>query len=224
MVSIIIPTLNEEKCLPLLFKNLSSLKGSYEIIVVDAGSTDDTLSKVSSRARVLKNVKGGRGAQLNRGAKIARGDILLFLHADTRLPENAIELVEKAVEDGCSGGRFRVKLDEIGFIYQIIERGINNRDRITGGSTGDQAIFVRKDIFERLGGFKEIPLCEDLDFARRLKRTGKYVQLPAYVVTSARRWAKEGPYSVIIIMWLIRLLFLLGYPPQKLKKIYGDVR
>jgi rSAM/selenodomain-associated transferase 2 len=207
-----------------LEKNLSALAGEFEVILVDGGSTDGTLEKAPSLARIIKGVRGGRGVQLNRGAEIARGDILLFLHADTALPPDALLEVEKAIKDGYLGGRFRVRLDEEGLIYRLIERGINFRDRITGGSTGDQCIFVRKDIFEKLGGFKAIPICEDLDFARRLKRRGKYIQLPLYVETSARRWRKQGPFKVILLMWLIRLLFLLRFPPAKLKKIYGEVR
>jgi rSAM/selenodomain-associated transferase 2 len=207
-----------------LEKNLSALAGEFEVILVDGGSTDGTLEKAPSLARIIKGVKGGRGVQLNRGAEVAKGDILLFLHADTALPPDALLEVEKAIKDGYLGGRFRVRLDEEGLIYRLIERGINFRDRITGGSTGDQCIFVRKDIFEKLGGFKAIPICEDLDFARRLKRRGKYIQLPLYVETSARRWRKQGPFKVILLMWLIRLLFLLRFPPAKLKKIYGEVR
>jgi rSAM/selenodomain-associated transferase 2 len=207
-----------------LEKNLSALAGEFEVILVDGGSTDGTLEKAPSLARIIKGVRGGRGVQLNRGAEIARGDILLFLHADTALPPDALLEVEKAIKDGYLGGRFRVRLDEEGLIYRLIERGINFRDRITGGSTGDQCIFVRKDIFEKLGGFKAIPICEDLDFARRLKRKGRYIQLPLYVETSARRWRKQGPFKVILLMWLIRLLFLLRFPPTKLKKIYGEVR
>ncbi len=208
-----------------LEENLSTLVGEFEVILVDGGSTDGTLEKTPSLARVIKGVEGGRGVQLNRGAEIARGDILLFLHADTTLPSDALLEVERAIkEEGCLGGRFRVKLDEKGLIYRLIEWGINFRDRITGGSTGDQCIFLRKDIFEELGGFKAIPICEDLDFARRLKRKGRYIQLPLYVETSARRWRKQGPFKVILSMWLIRLLFLLRFPPTKLKKIYSEVR
>jgi rSAM/selenodomain-associated transferase 2 len=224
MISIIIPTLNEENCMEKLAKNLAVLKGKFEVILVDGGSTDTTLGKVSFPARVIKDVKGGRGAQLNEGAKNARGSILFFLHADTTLPSGALLEAEKAIKSGYLGGRFRVRLDEKGLVYRLIETGINLRDRFTGGSTGDQCIFVRRDIFEELGGFEPIPICEDLDFARRLKRKGQYVQLPLYVKTSARRWKKEGPFKVILLMWLIRLLFLLRFPPAKLKKLYGEVR
>lgn len=223
-ISIIIPTLNEEKCMPQLKKCISSIEGDFEVIIVDGGSTDRTIEKAPSQAKVIESVKGGRGAQLNEGARLAQGEILLFLHADTVLPKNALQMVGEAIKSGCVGGRFRVKLDEEGLIYRVIERGINLRDRITGGSTGDQAIFVRKDVFFKLGGFKEYPICEDLDFARRLKRQGRYVQLPLTVVTSARRWKKEGPFKVILLMWLIRLLFLLRFPPAKLKRLYGEVR
>lgn len=223
MISIIIPTLNEENQISGLVENIFMLKGDFEIIFVDGGSDDRTVELFPSTAGCLFE-RRNRAVQMNRGAEVSKGEVLLFLHADTRLPENALKTIEKEISRGAVGGRFKVRLDEPGLIYRIIENGINSRDRITGGSTGDQAIFVRRDIFESLGGYREIPICEDLDFARRLKRAGKYIQLNEYAKTSARRWKKAGVIRVILLMWIIRFLFLLKVPPVFLKKVYGEVR
>ena len=223
MISIIIPTLNEESKVEELFKNILLLPGDFEAIIIDGGSTDKTLEIIPENIKIFQTEKG-RSTQLNRGAKEAKGDILLFLHADTTLPVNAVEAVEDVINKGYIGGRFKVKLDEKGLIYRFIERGINTRDRFTGGSTGDQALFVKKEIFNEIKGFKQIPICEDLDFARRLKRKGKCLQLPFYVETSARRWKNSGPIRMILLMWLIRLGYLFRFPPVKLKKLYGELR
>jgi rSAM/selenodomain-associated transferase 2 len=224
MVSIIIPVLNEEKTIPRLLTNLAQLEGAFEVILVDGGSQDQTLSLLPSTYRVISSLPG-RAHQMNRGAKLASGNILLFLHADTQLPRQAITAIEKVIkEEEAIAGRFKIRLEARGFIFRIIGALINLRDSLTGGFTGDQAIFVRRDIFEKMNGFKEIPLLEDLDLARRLKKRGKVIRLSLKVTTSARRWQKEGVFKTIFLMWLIRSLFLLGVSPYILKKLYSDVR
>jgi rSAM/selenodomain-associated transferase 2 len=224
MVSIIIPILNEEKIIPRLLTNLAQLEGVFEVILVDGGSQDQTLSLLPSAYRVISSLPG-RARQMNKGARLASGNILLFLHADTQLPRQAITAIEKAIKGmGAIAGRFKIRLEARGFIFRIIGALINLRDGLTGGFTGDQAIFVRRDIFEKMNGFKEIPLMEDLDLARRLKKQGKVVRIPLKVTTSARRWQKEGVLKTIFLMWLIRSLFLLGVSPYVLRKLYSDVR
>ncbi len=224
MISIIVPVLNEEQIIKDFLKQLSLLSGNFEVIVVDGGSTDQTVQAVSSFAKVICT-NTGRANQMNQGAKVAKGDIFLFLHADTFLPSRAIEAIEKALSNqNIIGGRFKIFLDNKRLIYKIIALGINFRDRITSGFTGDQAIFVRKKVFEEMGGFKDFPIMEDLDFARRLKRFGKVVRIPLKVTSSARRWEKKGVLKTIILMWFIRLSYLLGIPPEKLKRFYDEVR
>ncbi|MDO8749652.1 MAG: glycosyl transferase, partial [Dehalococcoidia bacterium] len=122
------------------------------------------------------------------------------------------------------GGRFKVRLDHPGWRYRVIGFSINLRDRLLAGFTGDQAIFVRAGIFHALGGYGEMPLMEDLDFGRRMARAGKVARVPFYVITSARRWQKNGVVRTILLMWLLRLLFMLGWPPSRLKKLYGETR
>jgi hypothetical protein len=151
--------------------------------------------------------------------------VLLFLHADTYLPEGALPAIAAAMDDeGLAGGRFKLKLDNPALPYRIIGTMITIRDGLFGGFTGDQAIFVRMSAFEALGGFAEIELCEDLDFARRLKKVGRTIRLPLYVTTEARRWEKSGLVKTILLMWMIRTLFYAGVPPARLARLYADVR
>ncbi|MCL5291242.1 MAG: TIGR04283 family arsenosugar biosynthesis glycosyltransferase [Actinobacteria bacterium] len=223
-MSIIIPVLNEAESLPDLLEHLGAV-GAHEVIVADGGSTDGSIEIAGSGARTISSLPGGRARQMNAGAAAASGDILLFLHADSTLPERAVEMIETAMEDKrVVGGRFRVELDDPGAIFRVIGRLINARDAAFGGFTGDQAIFVRRRVFEEMGGYAEIPLMEDLDLARRLKRLGTLVRLPAKVVTSARRWKKRGVVRTILLMWCLRALYLMGASPSTLKRFYEDVR
>lgn len=198
--------------------------GHFEVIVVDGGGGDGTAAIAERYATVLHG-RRGRACQMNLGASEARGDILLFLHADTLLPAGAIHAVEKALErPGVVGGRFKVVLDDRRWPYRMIGWFINSRDRLFSGFTGDQAIFVRAEVFRALGGYGDMPLMEDLDFGKRMVRAGKVVRLPLKVTTSARRWQKNGVLKTILLMWLLRLLFVLRCPPSRLKRLYGDAR
>ena len=223
-VSVIVPVLNEAEIIESALKQVTSLQGNFEIIVVDGGSSDQTVSLARRFAVVLSSPKG-RAAQMNAGAKAAKGDILLFLHADTSLPGNALPAVEKALKDPeIAGGRFKIKLDETGWEYRMVETGINVRDYLIKGFTGDQVIFVRKSVFESLGGYLNMPLMEDLDFGRRLCRAGRVIRLPLTVVTSARRWKKKGLFRTILLMWALRIGYLMGKQPHRLYRFYGDTR
>lgn len=231
MVSIIIPVLNEEKLIAATLEHLKTVKGNFELIVVDGGSSDKTTEIAKKFAKVVESPRG-RAIQMNKGAEVAKGEILLFLHADTFLPPEAINSIEEALTGPeIVGGRFKVRLDNDKMIYRIIGGLINLRDRFTRGFTGDQCIFIRKDTFERLGGYRDFPLMEDLDLARRMRRAGpaeggagKIVRLPLTVTTSARRWQRKGVWRTILLMWALRILYLLGVPSQTLKKFYGEVR
>lgn len=166
---------------------------------------------------------------MNAGALAAKpaapDGILLFLHADTYLPDGALRAIETAMRDeGLAGGRFKLKLDNPALPYRVIGAMITWRDGLFGGFTGDQAIFVRRSAFEVLGGFSEIELCEDLDFARRLRKVGRVTRLRLYVTTGARRWERRGLVKTILLMWMIRTLFYAGVSPARLARLYADVR
>lgn len=219
------PVLNEESTVSRALGNLERFEESAEVIAVDGGSTDRTLEILESAGVRIVRAGKGRGRQMNAGADVALGEILLFLHADTVLPKDALRSVEGAMAGkSVVGGRFKVSLDNPGVPYRVVGAMINLRDRLFGGFTGDQAMFVRRDVFRELGGFAEIELCEDLEMAGRLRKKGKVVRLPACAVTSARRWEKDGIVKTILVMWLIRALFYLRVSPGKLAKIYADTR
>jgi rSAM/selenodomain-associated transferase 2 len=235
-ISVIIPALNEEAALPCTLARTFEL-GFSEIIVADGGSVDRTRdialqfalsqcrSAITACPIVTITVPPGRGRQMNAGAELSTGDVLLFLHADTLLPLGAVETIAEALLDArCVGGRFDVEFDRPSGLGRIISAMMNLRSRLSGMATGDQAIFVRRDVFERMRGFTPIPLMEDLDFSRRLKRLGKVVALKHTVTTSYRRWATQGPVRTILLMWTIRLLYWMGIAPQRLARFYRAVR
>ncbi len=225
MVSIIIPVLNEEECIEEFLNYLQKFKSQSEIILVDGGSEDNT-TEIASRFDDITIVSSrrGRARQMNAGAKSANGDILLFLHADTYLPENAISAVEEIIEDGADGGCFSLKIDSSCLPLRIASQLITRRTRLTHVATGDQTIFVRRKIFNELGGYADIPLMEDLDFTRRLKLMGTFAPLDLKVSTSSRRWEKWGVYKTILLMWFLRVLYYIGVPPERLAELYRDVR
>lgn len=223
-VSIIIPVLNEESTIASTLEALRRLH-SWEIIVVDGGSTDKTRDRAAKEGVVLAASPPGRARQMNLGASLARGDVLLFLHADTLLPPSGVQDVLSALEDPrCVGGRFDLRLDGGGWIFSIIGFLISLRSRLSKVATGDQAIFVRRKVFEEIGGFPDIPLMEDIAFSRMLKKRGRVACLRSRVVTSARRWEKEGVWRTIFRMWILKLLFLAGVSPFRLRRFYGDAR
>jgi rSAM/selenodomain-associated transferase 2 len=230
-IAVIIPVLNEQEALPALLHTLMPL-GFEEIIVVDGGSRDRTVqaartmieSASDSGYRIISG-PCGRASQMNAGAVLATSDILVFLHADTQLPHNARWVVEDAMADQrCVGGRFDVRFPrDTGYAW-IVSRLMNLRSRLSGISTGDQTIFVRRSVFEQMGGFADIPLMEDIEFSRRLKRLGTITALRDRVTTSFRRWEQNGPLRTILRMWTIRMLYWLGWNPCRLQRYYDAVR
>lgn len=228
MISIIIPVFNEAKTLPKFICRLDASVKDGEVIIVDGQSLDETMALARKQASpdvIIMQSGRGRARQMNSGAALAHGDILLFLHADTILPLGALADIEKTLVDpDVVGGRFRIELDNQKLRYRLIGAMINIRDAMFGGFTGDQAIFVRKKDFLSLGGFNEIEICEDLDFAARMQKAGKVVQLPAKVITSARRWEKDGWAKTIILMWIIRIMFYLRISPKSISQLYADTR
>jgi rSAM/selenodomain-associated transferase 2 len=162
---------------------------------------------------------------MNEGAKASRGEILLFLHADTQLPDDAKTMIETTLADQrMVGGRFDVRFDRPSMWATIISRMMNWRSRLSGIATGDQALFVRRHIFEQIGGFADMPLMEDIDFSRRLKRKGATAALTATVTTSFRRWERHGPLRTILLMWALRFLYWIGIDPHRLAHLYKSVR
>lgn len=228
-ISVVIPTLNEERSLPGTLACLSTSTFT-EIIIVDGGSTDGTLSLAqefcahTANARIITAPRG-RARQMNEGAKSSQGEILLFLHADTQLPAKAGRIVEWAMaKPSVVGGRFDVRFDSRSAWSRVISSLMNRRSRLTGIATGDQALFVRRQVFELLGGFSEIPLMEDIDFSRRLQQAGRTVALRDTVVTSFRRWDTQGPLRTILLMWTLRFLYWAGVSPHRLKDFYAAIR
>lgn len=228
-ISVIIPTLNEEQALRQTLADLPS-SHTLEIIIVDGGSTDRTLAIANTfcahtpKAQLVR-APTGRARQMNEGAKASRADILLFLHADTQVVEEAPRIIESALANpAVVGGRFDIRFDTRSGWGSIIGTLMNWRSRTSGIATGDQAIFVRRHIFERLGGFADIPLMEDIEFSRRLKRAGATVALRQTVTTSFRRWEQQGPLRTILLMWTLRFLYWAGVNPSRLSRWYETVR
>lgn len=224
-ISVVIPVLNEQQTIVDALR-LTPALGFHEIIVVDGASTDETPARVQSLglARLLIS-PAGRARQLNVGAQAAQGTVLLFVHADTRLPPSAKSAIETALgERSVIGGRFDVQFDIPSVWGYVISTLMNTRSRLTGIYTGDQALFVRKEIFDQLGGYSDIPLMEDIDLSIRLKRTGMTVALRERVTTSFRRWQQQGILKTILLMWMLRFLYWIGVSPHRLHTYYTSVR
>jgi rSAM/selenodomain-associated transferase 2 len=225
--SIIVPALNEAESLP---AQLDALKcdqlgdGRTELLVVDGGSTDGTAALAAAYGRVIASPRG-RARQMNTGAAAARGDVLIFLHADTRLPPDALLVIERALADSrVVGGAFRLRFDTNAPAYRLVAATTTLRGVTRHSFTGDQAYVVKREAFERVGGFPDQPLMEDLEIVKRLRHIGRFVLFPAAVVTSARRHQQLGLGKTLLLMGLLRTLYALGTPPERLRQIYLDIR
>ena len=222
-LSIIIPVLNEGDGIAAALDALAHLRAlGTEVIVVDGGSRDATVERAQLRADRVVLAPRGRALQMNAGAESASGDVLLFLHADTRLPAEADRVVLNGLDRSRRvWGRFDVKIDGRSRLLPVVAWLMRLRSRLTGIATGDQAIFVRREAFQAVGGFPAVVLMEDIAICKRLKRLGRPLCLRACVTTSGRRWEKNGVLSTILLMWRLRFAYFLGADPKQLARQYG---
>jgi len=218
MLSIVIPALDEASNLDRLLPDLVRGCSDEEGIVVDGGSTDATAEVVKRHPSVrLIASPRGRARQMNAGAAAAQGAALLFLHADTALPEGATAAIARALADPAMvGGRFDVRFTSPRWPFRVIAAFMNRRSRLSGICTGDQAIFVTRAAFAALGGYADIPLMEDIELTKRLKRLGALVSLDLRVTTSSRKWERDGIVRTVLLMWSLRFLYFCGVSPARL--------
>lgn len=218
MISIIIPTLNEGDNIQRCLLALQQLRNQSEIIIVDGGSADDTIELSSPLVdKVIVSAKG-RAKQMNAGATQAKGEILVFLHADTFLPESAVALMS---QENYGWGRFDIQLQGGSFMLSVVATLMNWRSRLTGIATGDQVIFVSKPLFNAVGGYSDIALMEDIDLCIKLKKIASPICLNAKVVSSGRRWEQFGVFKTILLMWSLRLRYFFGENPDVLSELYS---
>lgn len=222
-ISVIVPTLNEARVLNGTLRGLQDIRRrGHEIVLVDGGSMDGTIDYARDQVDKIVFSKRGRARQMNAGAAQATGDILLFLHADTRLPKLAdIGVLLELARSGRNWGRFDVSLTGTHPLFRIIERMMSLRSRLTAVATGDQAIFVERLLFESVGGFAEIALMEDVALCKMLRRQGRPVCLWHRVQTSSRRWEEHGIARTVLKMWYLRAAFALGADPAALAREYN---
>jgi rSAM/selenodomain-associated transferase 2 len=221
-ISIIIPVLDEAARIVERLQALQVLRAQgVELIVADGGSVDGTAALAVPLADRVLAAPRGRAAQMNAGAAASRAPVLLFLHADTILPEAARRAVLAALGDGASWGRFDVAIDGRHPLLRVVEVMMNWRSRLTGIATGDQAIFVRREAFERVGAYADLPLMEDVALSAALKRLAPPACLRETVITSARRWETQGVLRTILLMWWLRAAYCLGADPARLARRYG---
>lgn len=244
-ISVIVPAFEESGTLIDHIEKMVGTGDFKEVVLVDASVGDGRLVAQSAfdhfsgtpQVKVLLDASRGRASQMNAGAAQATGDILMFVHADTRLPSNAAELVRGCLADSetCdkdqyndrdgAWGRFDVRLDAQGFSYRLIEFMMNLRSKYTGMTTGDQCQFVRRAAFDAVGGYPQQPLMEDIEMSRLLKRQFGLPKIPkGHVITSARRWQLNGVFRTMFLMWKLRLMYFFGASPEKLATLYGNAR
>lgn len=220
-VSIIMPVLDEAAS---IVSTLDDLRGwrelGHEVIVVDGGSEDGTIALATPLCDRIIQAPKGRANQMNAGAAVAGGEVLVFLHADTRLPQDALAHLQRFVDSPAAWGRFDVRLSGGKWVYHVIGGLINLRSRLTGICTGDQAIFVRRAMFQEVGGFEPLPLMEDIALSRRLLGLSRPYCVSSQVLTDSRRWEKHGPWKTILLMWRLRWRYWRGEDPAALAKVY----
>jgi rSAM/selenodomain-associated transferase 2 len=221
-LTIVMPTLNEASRIVAQMQALRGLRArGVELIVADGGSTDRTERLARSGADAVLVSPRGRARQMNHGALEANGDVLLFLHADTTLPADALEAIDAALADPqAMWGRFDITIDGDSPVLKWVAWAMNLRSRATGIATGDQAMFVRRQAFQRVGGFPPQPLMEDIELSKRLRKLSRPVALRQRVTTSGRRWERNGVWRTIVLMWLLRGLYWIGMPAERLARMY----
>jgi len=224
-LSIIIPCLNEAEHITNTLSKLQELRnGGHEIILCDGGSSDNTPQLATNLVDHILNTQPGRAKQMNAGARLASGDVLCFLHADTIIPADFANLITGALsESGRIWGRFDIRLSNTSLTYKVIAWFINKRSCVSGVATGDQGIFVIKNSFLKLNGFADIPLMEDIELSKRLLKISRPVCISkSFLITSSRRWEKSGIIKTVLLMWRLRLSYFLGVSPTKLAKAYKN--
>lgn len=218
MLSIIVPTLNEAAGIATALQRLAPLRHrGAEVIVADGGSTDGTVAIAQTLADGVLTAPRGRASQMNAGAAVARGDVLLFLHADTMLPDEADSLIDPRHR----WGRFDVRIEGRHPFLSVVAAMMNLRSRITGVCTGDQAIFVRRKDFAEIEGYPDIPLMEDIALSKALRQRSRPACISARVTTSGRRWESRGVLKTILLMWRLRFDYWRGVDPRELAIRYG---
>ena len=220
--SIIIPTLNEEKTIQSCLLALQPLRNDCEVIIADGDSIDSTRILASPLAdKVITSAKG-RAKQMNNGTNHAAGDVLIFLHADTCLPANALKLIEQKINRTRQWGRFDIQLSGNPFMLKVIAQMMNWRSRLTGIATGDQVIFVTRLAFDKAGQYPEINLMEDIALCKALKKISPPICLKDEVISSGRRWERCGIYKTMLLMWSLRMRYFFGTDPQTLAFLYAN--
>jgi rSAM/selenodomain-associated transferase 2 len=220
LISVIIPALNEAEGIIQMLQPLQPLrKQGGEVILVDGGSRDHTVSLATPYVDQVIVSEAGRAKQMNRGAAVATGTILWFLHADTQLPPDAAEQIEQQLQQ-AEWGRFNLRLSGQTPLLRVVEWMINRRSCWSGVATGDQGIFLSRPLFEQLGGYPEIPLMEDIALSKQLRQISPPCCIPTILITSSRRWEQRGVIPTILLMWWLRFAYWVGVSPQRLARWY----
>ena len=222
-ISVIIPILNEAKILDKTLSQLHTELGHHELIIVDGGSSDNSVCIAEKYGAVIASERG-RAKQLNTGAAAATGDILLFLHADVWLEPGALAAVETALSAGYIGGGFRQKIDGRSILYRPIERAGDIRGKYLKVFYGDSGIFLARADFEKIGGFPDVPILEEMEFSKCLRKLGKTTLVVPHIHLSARRWETRGIIRTTVNNWLITFLYFLRVSPERLAELYQHIR